>query len=207
MVEGSSIFLCIPLEITYNRSIKQSGVVDQMNEDVKIIRRILRGEKDLYAMLMEKYHKELFSYIYNLVGQVQTTEDLLQDIFLKIYRKLHKFDEEKAGFRTWMYRIAHNHVINHLKSSKVQLYSSNIEEIDVLEADEDIEDAMIREEKINQVIKAIEKRLKKKHKDIMYLHYFSGLSVKEVSEVLDIPDKTIYHAIDSSIAKIKEEVE
>ena len=178
-----------------------------MNEDVKIIHRILHGEKDLYAVLMEKYHNELFSYTYNLVGQVQTTEDLLQEIFLKLYRKLNKYNDKKASFRTWMYRIAHNDVINYLKSSKVHMHASNIEEIDVLRDDEDIEEDLVREEKINLIIQAIEKRLKKKHRDIMYLHYFSGLSVKEVSEVLNIPDKTIYHAIDSSIAKIKEEVE
>lgn len=178
-----------------------------MNEDVKIIHRILRGEKDEYAVLMDRYHNELFSYVYNLVVQVETTEDLLQEIFLKIYKKLHKYDESKAGFRTWMYRIAHNEVINYLRSSQVKYQTGVIDKIEFIEDDEDIEHDVIKEEKMNLILKAINKRLKKKHKDIMFLHYFSGLTVKEISEVLDIPDKTIYHAIDSSIAKIKEEVQ
>ena len=178
-----------------------------MNEDNQVIHRILQGDKDEYAVLMERYHNELFVYIYNLVAQVETTEDLLQDIFLKIFKKLNKYDDTKASFRTWMYRIAHNEAVNHLRSSQVRHQTTRIEKIDFINDDEDIESDLVKEEKMNQILMAIEKRLKKKHKNIMYLHYFSGLSVKEISEVLDIPDKTIYHAIDSSIAKIKEEVQ
>lgn len=178
-----------------------------MNEDVKTINRILDGHKNEYADIMNRYHNELFVYIYNIVAQAETTEDLLQDIFIKIYKKLKKYDQEKASFRTWMYRIAHNEVINYVRSSQVKHQASNIEQVDFLQATENIEQDIIKEEQMNMILMAIEKRLKKKHKNIMYLHYFSGLTVKEISEVLEIPDKTIYHAIDSSINKIKEEVQ
>ena len=178
-----------------------------MKTDKDIILKILNGKNDYFSVLMEKYHNEIFKYVYNILGNYETTEDLLQEIFLKTYKNLKKYNSSKASFRTWLYRIATNHTLNFLNSKDYKNnHVNSIYEESSLGSKGNIEEDIVKEEQINQVKKVIEKLLKPKHQEIMYLHYFSGLTVKEIGESTSIPEKTIYKAIKTSIEKIKKEV-
>ncbi|MCF7927102.1 MAG: RNA polymerase sigma factor [Candidatus Izimaplasma sp.] len=180
----------------------------QTNEDNKIIAHILDGKKDHFSVLMDKYHNEIFKYVYNLVYDYETTEDLLQEIFFKVFKNIDKFDSEKASFRTWLYRIANYHTMNYFNSKKYKHQTKESAYIkDTFESGDNVEEAAIKEERISQIVKQIRTLLKPKHQKIMFLHFFSGLTVKEISETTGIPDKTIYKAVKSSIKKIKKEVE
>ena len=178
-----------------------------MNTDIDIIEKILDGKNDYFSVLMKKYHNEIFKYVYNILGNYETTEDILQEIFLKTFKNLKKYNSSKASFRTWLYRISTNHTLNFLKSKDYKNNNVNsIYEEATIKSDSSIEEDIVKEEKINQVKKLINKLLKPKHQQIMFLHYFSGLTVKEIGETTDIPEKTIYKAIKTSIEKIKKEV-
>jgi RNA polymerase sigma-70 factor (ECF subfamily) len=175
--------------------------------DLEIIESILDGDKEKFRLLMEKYHNEIFKYVYNITGNYQDTEDLLQEIFYKIYKNLKKYDSAKASFRTWLYRISKNHVLNYLNSSKAKMKNKTYEYDDSLNStDENIEEKAVKDNQINRIIKAMKNILSDKHLQIMQLYYFSELTVKEIAETTAIPEKTIYKAIKSSIEKIKKEV-
>jgi RNA polymerase sigma-70 factor (ECF subfamily) len=141
-----------------------------------------------------------------MLGQYQDTEDMVQEIFLKAYQSLSKYDPNKASFRTWLYRISSNHTINYFNSAYYRNRTTSEVNLSYLEDSSNIEEETIKDEQIKQILHAMKKRLSKKHQKIMILHFFSGLSVQEISESTNIPDKTIYKAIKSSISKIKEEV-
>ncbi|MEC9485567.1 MAG: sigma-70 family RNA polymerase sigma factor [Candidatus Izemoplasma sp.] len=176
--------------------------------DQEIIHEVLSNNKDAFALIMDRYHNELFKYVYNMTGNVETTEDLLQEIFMKIYQALSDFDADKASFRTWMYRIAMYHTYNYFNRKAVKHIDEYIEvDLSLLTADEDIIDDVIKEDQLDRILDIIKTILKPKHQKIMLLHFLSGLSVKEISQTLDIPDKTIYKAIKTSIEKIKKEVQ
>ena len=172
-----------------------------------IIKRILKGDKDFFGNIMDYYFKEIFSYVYNMTGSYSESEDITQEIFIKIYKELGKFDNNRASFRTWLYRIAHNYAINYLKSSKYRK-SKNLAEYDdnFNQSELDIEQEIVKEEQINQVVQIMNRVLIPKHLEIMKLHYFSNLTVNEISDVLLVPNKTIYKAIKTSTEKIKKEV-
>lgn len=175
--------------------------------DLKAIENILSGNRNSFSFLMDKYHNELFKYIYNIVNNYETTEDVLQEVFLKLYNILHKYNSDKASFRTWMYRVTSNYVINYINSKEYR-QNGTLEFKDyTTTSSEDIEKDIAKEEQINSILKVMSSILSKKHYKIMLLHYFSNLSVKEISESTEIPEKTIYKAIKTSIAKIKLEVE
>lgn len=175
-------------------------------DDKQVIQQVLQGNHDQYEVLMDRYHNEMFSFVFNMVGQYQDTEDLVQEIFYKTYQSLSKYDSDKASFRTWLYRIASNHTINHVNSKYYRHKTSSDVDVDLLKDDTDIEAETIRDEQLNAIVQAMRKVLIKKHQKILSLHYFSGLTVQEISETLDIPDKTIYKALKTSIEKIKQEV-
>lgn len=175
--------------------------------DIEIINIVLTEDKNKYALLIDKYHNELFKYVYNMTGSYTDTEDLLQEIFFKIYKALKKYDDSKASFRTWMYRIAKNYVLNHLQSARTRLKNNTYEYDDAVNrSDEDVEKQAVKNDEIDRILEVMKKILSPKHYEIMHLHYFSNLTVKEISETLSIPDKTIYKAIKVSVEKIKKEV-
>lgn len=175
-------------------------------DDLQIIEYILDGKKDYFAQLMNKYHNEIFSFIFNTLGNYQDTEDLVQDVFLKIYSNLKKYNKNKASFRTWMYRISSNEMMNYLNSSYYKKKANYELETGLLVSGEDIESETIKEETVSHLVSIMKNVLKDKHLEIMTLHYFSNLSVKEISKTMEIPEKTIYKALKSSIEKIKKEV-
>ena len=142
-----------------------------MENDNQVIEYILSGKKDYFSIIMEKYHNELFKYVYNILGNYQTTEDLLQEIFLKVYKNINKYDSKKASFRTWLYRISTNHTMNYLNSKEYKNRNGlSIYEEETIESDGDIEENIIKDEQINQIKKTMDKLLKPKDKEIMYLH-------------------------------------
>ena len=177
-----------------------------MNEDVVVINNVLNGKTDHFGILMNKYHNEIFSFVFNMLGNYDDTEDLIQEIFLKVYNNLNKYDPDKASFRTWLYRIASNQTLNYLKSSYYKRKSSNELDVTYLQDNLDMEEEVIKEKQIKEIILIMKKRLSEKHQKILILHYFSGLTVKEIGLTLSIPEKTIYKALKTSINKIKEEV-
>lgn len=177
-------------------------------DDIQLINQILAGQKDDYALLIDKYYKELFKYIYNMVHSYETTEDLLQEIYMKVYKNLNKYDSDKASFRTWIYRISSNHTFNYLskKSNRINNFTYEYDD-SINQSSEDVEERAIKDKQIDRILKAMEKVLKPKHYQIMSLHYFSDLSAKDISETMGVPLKTVYKAIESSVEKVKKEVE
>ena len=84
--------------------------------------------------------------------------------------------------------------------------NSEVSNVSLLVGEENIEEEFIKDRQISEIVKIMKRKLSVKHQKILILHYFSGLNVKEISETLEIPDKTIYKALKTSIEKIKEEV-
>jgi len=177
-----------------------------MNDDYVIIKHVLNGKTDHFGQIMNKYHNEIFSFVFNMLGNYEDTEDLLQEIFIKVYNNLSKYKPDKSSFRTWLYRISSNHTINYLKSSRYKKHSRNELDTSLLKDESNIEEELIKENQIKEIIHIMKKKLSDKHQKILILHYFSGLTVKEISHTLEIPEKTIYKALKSSIEKIKKEV-
>lgn len=179
----------------------------EMTSDNQLILSIINGNTDAYSILMNQYHDEIYKYVYNIIGDVDHSDDVVQEIFIRVYKKLKTYDSSKAGFRTWLYRVSHNHTMNFLKSyNKKRSMELSNEQTDLLASNENIEAKLVKEEQLNRVIQAIETVLKQKAKKIIYLHYFSELSPKEISEVTGIPVQTVYKSIQSSIEKIRKEV-
>ncbi|PAT02165.1 hypothetical protein CI105_02135 [Candidatus Izimaplasma bacterium ZiA1] len=177
-------------------------------EDNKIIEKVLQGEKDFYGVLMKKYFKEIFKYVYNITSSYDSSEDITQEIFIKIYSELGKYNENKASFRTWLYRIAGNYTINYVKSKAYRNnQQTSLYDDEINNSNEDIVSDVIKDEKITEINNIAATLLSSKHYQIFSLHYFSNLNVKEISETTNIPEKTIYKALKTSIEKIKKEVD
>lgn len=170
-------------------------IKDNIITDKELISIIRDKNEERYGEITERYRGKLFAYLYRLVGQKEEAEDLLQDVFLKAFRNLKSYDNRRK-FSSWIYRIAHNEAINHIKRKSLKKFITweNItltkDKITAAHAGEAVDDAWIRKEKNQELEDALDK-LPLKYKQVLIFRYYSDQSYEEMSEILDKPINTI----------------
>src|SRR6266705_2353531 len=90
--------------------------------DELLVTRILAGEVSLYENLIARYERSIVNFIYRMIGDYEQALDLAQEVFSKAYRSLARFDPT-FRFSTWLYRIASNRSIDHLRKKSPALFS------------------------------------------------------------------------------------
>lgn len=100
-----------------------------MIEEARAIRNILAGHTDEYRILVDRYQVGLIIHCENIVRDRYDAEDIAQDAFVKAYRSLADFDDTKARFSTWLYRIATNMALDHLRRNKRTVNTDDIEKL------------------------------------------------------------------------------
>jgi RNA polymerase sigma-70 factor (ECF subfamily) len=169
--------------------------------DDVIIQQVLAGNTDAFDQLIEKYYNELFVFIHNQVNNVETTRDILQEVFMRLYQKLGKYNPKKASFRTWMYRVTGNYTISYLRQMKFYIHDYNM---DLLPSSDNIVETLIQQEDVRNIISVMKDQLNKRHYQIMMLHFFSSLDDEEIASTYGITKKTVQNTISLSIKKIKD---
>ena len=160
-----------------------------------------------FAFLIEKYEKSLFRYIKRLGNfPDEDAEDILQEVFIKIYQNLNDFDL-KLKFSSWIYRITHNHTISFFRKSKSRpdlLSSEDSEKVFmVLSSNLDIEekiDQNLEKDKIRELLN----QLDKKYRDVLILKFLEDKDYNEISDILRKPVGTISTLINRAKIKFKE---
>src|SRR5213595_2985553 len=84
-------------------------------DDGQIVMRHLTGESQAFGTLVDRYQTRLLNFVYRTVGDRERAEDLVQEVFIRVYRHLHRFDPQKK-FSTWIYTIASNLAKNELRN-------------------------------------------------------------------------------------------
>jgi len=166
-------------------------------------------DKETFAHLVERYEAKLLRYIQRLTALPQNhAEDILQEVFIKIYRNLNNFDP-KLKFSSWAYRITHNETINQIKKIKRQtdlpLETDSEDEqslIEILESETDIQHEAIQKEKAAEVRKILNK-LPIKYRDVLVLYYLEQKDYAEISDILRKPAGTIATLLHRAKSKFK----
>ena len=144
------------------------------------------SEQSLRA-LYRTYGGELYGFAVNCLGDRGLAEELVQEVFTRVWRNADKFDPDRATFRTWLYGIARNAVIdfNRRRSARPQL-AVHEGDADPEALNDSIEQSVLRW----QVAAALE-RLTPEHREVVRLAHFQGLTLREVSERTGLPLGTV----------------
>jgi RNA polymerase sigma-70 factor (ECF subfamily) len=148
-----------------------------------------------FKYIIERYENKFAQYIRRKASvSREDTEDLLQDIFIKIYLNLRDFDTS-LKFSSWGYRIAHNEIISWYRKKKIrpQINFEDYEEenlINIFKEDTNIEKEFERSEIKKHIKEAIEK-LDEKYKDVIILRFLEEKEYEEISDILQIPTGTV----------------
>jgi len=163
---------------------------DQQVTDEQIVKQALT-DKEQFGILMDRYEAKLRRYIARLgVRNPDDQLDVLQDIFLKVYRNLNGFDP-KLKFSSWIYRIAHNEAISAYRKKNVRpeghLVADSEEILSFVSGSLESADVMFdKTVNADQVSEALDK-LDKKYYDVLLLRFFEHKEYDEISDILQIP--------------------
>jgi RNA polymerase sigma factor (sigma-70 family) len=146
-----------------------------------------KEDKVAFSYLYDNYSAALYGIILKILNQdEEAAEDILQDVFIKIWKKIAFYDSKKGTLFTWMLNIARNTAIDKIRSLKsisIQSIDYNVHNVDRLHQQKSAED--------NIGIKEMVNKLKPDYKSIIDLAYFSGYTQEEISKELNLPLGTV----------------
>ena len=165
-------------------------------EDAQIVRQVLRGKREAFGILVERYQKPIFNFIYRFYGNYELAQELTQETFLRCYQFLKSYDPERK-FSTWLYTVARNLCIDELKkqrSAREVCLDDVLPAVDAKDAaaavDRNQQAQCIRSEEDFKLLEALQE-LPPAARTVLLLHYFQGLSYQEIGETLGLPVSTV----------------
>jgi RNA polymerase sigma-70 factor (ECF subfamily) len=169
--------------------------------------------QDFFSCLVERYEPKLMRYVRRISAATrEDAEDLLQEIFVKVYRNLNDFDQS-LKFSSWIYRIAHNQVISSWRKTKsrppVLKFEADEDFLKFIAADEDLARDIERRFTAEEVRRIIN-QLDEKYREVLVLKFLEGKDYREISDILRRPLGTVATLINRAkkqFAKIVEEKE
>ena len=165
---------------------------EEADSDWAIVQRVQQGDVASFDQLILKYRERVFGVIYNMTSNREDAADLTQDAFIKAFQSINRF-QGQSSFFTWLYRIAINSTLTHLRKNRLRTFFS-LEKVDendrqsaeVIEALTDTagaeRDTFVRElqERLNEALQ----KLSIKHRTVVTLFEIDGLSHQVIAEIL-----------------------
>ncbi|HEV8591369.1 MAG TPA: sigma-70 family RNA polymerase sigma factor [Pyrinomonadaceae bacterium] len=163
--------------------------------DVELIADAIGGREDRFEELVRRYQRPIIGYVFRMLGDYEASLDVSQDVFIKVYNSLTRYSSEYK-FSTWLYRIAHNAAIDHLRRNSVSPQSIETENADgtyqlqiespLPNPEQDRERSEWRTE-----IEAVVKCLPAAYRELILLRHAQDLSYDEIAEVTQLPLGTV----------------
>lgn len=156
--------------------------------------------------MVQFYYKDIFTYAYKQTRNEELSKDLTQEIFISMLKSIDRFDERKASFRTWLYKIANNKIIDSYRSTYYK-YVTVVEEIEEeLESYPSMEDLFVLKEEANDILDIIG-TFQTSIQQILRLKIFGEMTFAEIASLLELPESTIKTKYYATVKKIKKMME
>lgn len=153
-----------------------------MDNGASSYRRFLDGDDNAFVDIIKEYKDGLTLYLWGVIGNPITAEDLMEDAFVKLVTKKPRFSG-KSTFKTWLYSIGRNIAYDFLRKNPKGMEISTEELLEIQSSGELLEKAYIKKEEKIQLHKAME-TLPPQYKQVLWLTYFEELSCKETAHIM-----------------------
>ena len=163
--------------------------------DGELVRTAVSGREAAFEELVRRYQRPIASYVYRMVGDYDAALDLTQEVFIKVYNSLSRYRSE-FKFSTWIYKIAHNTAIDHLRRHTVrdQIMTADVDgprsEIAIESRRLTPEQESEREERRSE-IESVVQSLPAAYRELIVLRHSHDLSYDEIAEVTGLPLGTV----------------
>lgn len=177
-------------------------------EEAVLIEAAKSGDQEAFRHIVERYQGAVYNLAYRMLGTPEEAEDAAQEIFVRIYRQLGRYDPERK-FSTWTLAIATNYCIDQLRRRRMQLVPLDNIIPWARTRDSGPEGEALSSESRDEMQRLL-KRLPEKYRAPLVLRYWEDLSCAEIAEILGVPEGTIktqIHRARKQLGKMLEGVE
>lgn len=176
-------------------------------DEKELIRCSKEEDGEAFGQLIERYKNKVFYLAYGLTGDRSEADDLAQEVFIKAYYAIPKF-QFKSGFGTWLYRIAVNHVRDYLRKNRHRLDELSLQKFgETIPAAQgsSFEERQLSEKR-RALVQAALHRLPEKYQVILALRDIQGLPYEEISRILGISAGTLDSRLHRARKKMREKL-
>jgi len=178
--------------------------------DAVCVTRARTGDTDAYRVLVERHGRSLFRLAFRMTGNEQDAEDVVQESFLRAYRRLSQFDD-RASFGTWLYRIAANCSIDLMRTKgqkAQQMVETDVEDpvLALRSSDPSPERSALSAEVRDRVAEAMNE-LSPVERSAFVLRHFEGMRLEEVGRALGCQTNAAKHSVFRAVQKLRRALE
>ncbi len=151
--------------------------------DNALMLNVKSGDLDKLGLLYERHKKRLFGFFYNMNGNASVSEDLVQNVFVRMLKYKHTFTGE-GSFTAWMFRTARNVNYDHYKKYKKEAYQAELSSVAYkLDEDSGLDTKMDKNEEVAQLGRAL-RQLPPEKREVLILSKYKGIKFSEIGEIL-----------------------
>ena len=179
--------------------------------DEELVAAILRGDRNLFGDLVGRYQRRLVNFLNRLLRNSEDAHDLAQEVFLKVYQALDRFDP-RYRFSTWIFRVAQNAAIDQIRRQRLKLVSMTRESDDGEDRDWDFpsEDPTpygdLRNRERGGAIAAAIAGLPWEYRELIFLRHYGELSYDEIATLKKLPLGTVKNKLFRGRQMLKEKL-
>lgn len=166
----------------------ENGTLSHTDEQLAAL--VQKGDTQAFGVLVERYQEKMLRYARKFL-LADSSKDAVQEVFIKVYQNINSFDTDQR-FSPWVYRIAHNEFINHLKKGgREQLSFFDPDTFFPHPVAKETAEGETERNEAKKTVSAGLEMLDAKYREVLVLFYLEELSYKEISDVLKIPVATV----------------
>ena len=173
--------------------------MDKKPSDIDLVKQTKRGSTSAFHTLYVRYLDPIYRYFFFQTKDKFLAEDLAQEVFIRIWKSIASYKKERGNFTSWMYRIAHNLLVDHYRGKRTLSLKEGLE----ASYSEDWFEKLDRDEKIQNIKKALE-GLTQDYQEVVILRFFEDLTVEEVALIVDKSEENVRVIQHRAIRKLKE---
>lgn len=164
--------------------------------DKQLVSNYINGDGKVLEELINRYLKPVYNFVYRISGNKQNAEDITQETFVKVWRKIKKYNPNKS-FKTWLFTIAHNTAIDWLRKKRSPVFSDfeNSEGENYLENElvdpNPLPDKILAQAEDKKFVENLLQQLAPIYREVLILKYTNDLSFEEIAEILAKPLDTV----------------
>ncbi|MPZ99410.1 MAG: sigma-70 family RNA polymerase sigma factor [Dehalococcoidia bacterium] len=178
------------------------ALADEQAMVVALVDRSKAGDADAFGALYDRFQPEIVRYLAHRVGDVHAAEDLAQQVFLKAWQAIPRYEHRGVPFRAWLYRMAHNQMVDYFRSRRP---TTGLDGVDVPEDGEAEERVLIREvhERLEQALL----HLSEDHRRVLVLRFLMEKSAREIGEIMGRKEVTVRGLQMRALQALRREIE
>jgi RNA polymerase sigma-70 factor (ECF subfamily) len=162
---------------------------------------LVKQSDQAFSYLYDNYSTAIFGIINQIIPDKDVSADVLQDVFVNIWKKISFYDESKGRLFTWMLNIARNAAIDKIRSKS---YQNNLKNQPLTETVNSVAANIVVNPQVNDVgLKRLVNRLKDEYRELIELSYFQGFTHEEISKKMNLPLGTVKTRIRSALIQLR----